>query len=123
MVVAEMDRDAAVVAAGHRCIELCFLEHSCCLRVVRTASAVRPGCGLLPGSHIAGRGGPGALKEGFLAVSRRPGRHLAAYSSVAMRLGIPPSSALRPEMAAAFRTMSRRYARAARYGPLGLPAW
>ena len=35
------------------------------------------------------------LTAGSLDVSRRPGTHLAAFSSVALRPGSPPSSALR----------------------------
>jgi hypothetical protein len=40
-------------------------------------------------------GGFSAPKPKSLDVGRRPGTHLAAFSSVEIRPGIPPSSALR----------------------------
>ena len=38
---------------------------------------------------------PSALEGKSLDASRRPGTHLAAFSSVGIRPGMPPSSALR----------------------------
>src|ERR671910_553670 len=56
--------------------------------------------GRLPGGRRGGavRGGPPVLvprKGNLLTLGPRPGTHLAAFSSVALRLGSPPSSALR----------------------------
>ena len=48
---------------------------------------------------VSSREAVSALEGKSLGASRRPGTHLAAFSSVAIRPGIPPSSAWRVDAA------------------------
>ncbi len=61
------------------------------------AAAPAAGIGVISayGAKCCGRRTPSAVEPKSLYASRRPGTHLAAFSSVDIRSGIPPSSALR----------------------------
>ena len=62
-----------------------------------------------------------ALEGKSLGAWRRPGTHLAAFSSVDIRPGIPPSSALRVDAARRLATTTGTHLNAAKRQGTSLP--